>query len=1140
MTWFNQFNQITSHVQNFARDVFDQDGNYNSGQSSNQEGNSASAAETIESLRQEKTRLEDSLLQLDQQYQEEMSKVILIKDELQNKLKRAEGELEQYRKGVTPMAPAAVHEVSLDDWGDDWGDGGTPPVVFSARSSGDPSPLTAVGSSAAKLDETAHELLELRSSLEEAQRQLEAGQGIKLEFEKLKHENNTLKNRLEALEQENENLEAELEGIRSEEAVTSGGSVSSAKKYETFCKEVVSVLLGDAELSDEKLSEARVGLSDLSDKVQRFEHSTNTVVKNLELIADQKKTILTEKIALEDELRSLRNVNEELKTIQGQLKKATTDREAIAAKLEKAKTSEAMLIQQIAELNARERVADVSNHMEVQTEAEKRITLMKQQLECEQAAVQELQAELEKVRASAANSVEAIEHELTANKEALVELKQSLAESLSQLEVAAAREASLTQELQNIQVLLADLQKESISGHDEAAVLLKTTRQQESKILQLTGELQLLRVDESKHIQRAEELEKQVEALSQATLASVNSQEMDEEMANLRQRLETSEQELELLRHSRDSVVSELEAAKHELDMCQQKLVQIQMESGQGHSSTTEQITTYSKQLEAAESERQESANKLANAQRELEALQVVRQALEKGMQQLSTEKEQMIAVVSDKARENNDLKGRLDGLMSALANEKQLTIQLQQQLQQTQGEVQRLQQAPAEPQAATPLLTDKIAALEGEQQTLTRTIQHKGQENAELKQRIQKLLDNESRLNVDVQRLRAHLASEDERHTKEILAHEHRIASLQQKLSEFEANARYTDSSVQAVTAAASERVEILEAELETVSCQRDEALEELSQMEDRLQQSQTSLASLQVVLEQMQREADNQIRTAKKQYEAEQKRKNERILELEAAVAAKEETLSNVSETVQATQRLSEQLEQKNSDLSRLQQKLAESDDQLQAALSKCRKAEGAEGQVEKQLIKNMLLGYFTAPADKKNDVLRCITGYLEFSEGEARKTGLGSGQRGFLGIFGGGQQSTSSGNDPNDSFTNQFIAFLEKESMPNAPLKLPTELNATSHQDSRLRKVISSSLPPDQQLPRQMASSPYRHPPTDNPLFSHLPQQQSTVSSTGDTTSMVTWAPSLAGSSRESTASEPEMLRELLGQAPSSSLS
>lgn len=66
-------------------------------------------------------------------------------------------------------------------------------------------------------------------------------------------------------------------------------------------------------------------------------------------------------------------------------------------------------------------------------------------------------------------------------------------------------------------------------------------------------------------------------------------------------------------------------------------------------------------------------------------------------------------------------------------------------------------------------------------------------------------------------------------------------------------------------MTAAASERVEILEAELTTVLGERDEALENLSQLEDRLQQSQTSLASLQVVLEQMQRERDNQIRTAK-----------------------------------------------------------------------------------------------------------------------------------------------------------------------------------------------------------------------------------------------------------------------------------
>lgn len=85
-------------------------------------------------------------------------------------------------------------------------------------------------------------------------------------------------------------------------------------------------------------------------------------------------------------------------------------------------------------------------------------------------------------------------------------------------------------------------------------------------------------------------------------------------------------------------------------------------------------------------------------------------------------------------------------------------------------------------------------------------------------------------------------------------------------------------------------------------------------------------------------------------KHHEAEQKRAQERISELEAAVAAKEETLSNVAETVQSTQRLSEQLELKNVALSRLQQKLTEKDTQLQAAFSKCREAEGAEGRVEK----------------------------------------------------------------------------------------------------------------------------------------------------------------------------------------------
>ena len=186
-------------------------------------------------------------------------------------------------------------------------------------------------------------------------------------------------------------------------------------------------------------------------------------------------------------------------------------------------------------------------------------------------------------------------------------------------------------------------------------------------------------------------------------------------------------------------------------------------------------------------------------------------------------------------------------------------------------------------------------------------------------------------------------------------------------------------------------------------------------------------------------------------------------------------------------------------------------------------------------------MLLGYFTAADDKKPDVMRCITGYLEFSEEESRRMSPG-GPRGLFGIFGGSHPAHQNANDvriafffpclrlfdvvvvetfrspfflfklfprPQESFTNQLIAYIEKESTPSTPLRLSTEPAV-----DRLRKVSSSSCPPEQ-TQRQLSSSPFR---PDNPLFSHLPTSPIAPSST---------------SSQASTTSEPDVLREILAQ-------
>lgn len=645
----------------------------------------------MESLRAEKQRLEDSLLQLDQQYQDEMGKLILIKDDLQAKLKRAEGELEQYRRGVTPVAPAPDHEVDLDDdWGRDWGDGG-PSAVGSSAAGDQLQPSNGrLLTASATLDETAHEVLELRASLEEAQRQLEAAQILKVDLEKLRHENSTLKNRMEALDQENEQLEAELDSLRSAESNTgrneaatvkpaAGEDLSKLTVFEEFCKEVVSVLLGKDDLSEAHLDEARRGLRMLSEKVTQFEKSAENVTANVELLEDQKNEILAEKQALEQELDRLRGAAADLKTVEAQLKKATLDREAMAAKLEKAKKHEALLQDRLAEMDSA--TVASSDQDEALKQADQRLVEMQTKLVAQQTAVHDLQTKLEAASETHEHALAALKADVFAKTEEIADLTRALTEARSQAEAANSRQASVLQELQNVQMLLGELQNASGNEREEAASLLKKTREQDSELQQLRGELQLLRMEESQKVSRVEELEEQLQSLQ--LTASSGDQATAEEMAKLRQLLEVSDQELELLRHSRDSVANELEVAKLELDNCQQRLLQLEQQEGSA--------SAMANQVHAAK--QAEAAAQLAAAQKEIEALQVVRQALERGMQQLTSEKEQMVAVVSDKARENADLKARLDGLMGALANEKQLVGQLQQQLQQVHGEVTRMQQ---------------------------------------------------------------------------------------------------------------------------------------------------------------------------------------------------------------------------------------------------------------------------------------------------------------------------------------------------------------------------------------------------------------------------------------------------------------
>lgn len=91
--------------------------------------------------------------------------------------------------------------------------------------------------------------------------------------------------------------------------------------------------------------------------------------------------------------------------------------------------------------------------------------------------------------------------------------------------------------------------------------------------------------------------------------------------------------------------------------------------------------------------------------------------------------------------------------------------------------------------------------------------------------------------------------------------------------------------------------------------------------------------------------------------------------------------------------------------------------------------------EGKVDKQFIRNLVVGYFNAAADKKQDVARLLASILEFdfNEQEMKKARVkldpSSYEHGHRRQNSTSSTASFSGHD--ESFAQQFVHFLEEES-------------------------------------------------------------------------------------------------------------
>jgi chromosome segregation ATPase len=97
----------------------------------------------------------------------------------------------------------------------------------------------------------------------------------------------------------------------------------------------------------------------------------------------------------------------------------------------------------------------------------------------------------------------------------------------------------------------------------------------------------------------------------------------------------------------------------------------------------------------------------------------------------------------------------------------------------------------------------------------------------------------------------------------------------------------------------------------------------------------------------------------------------------------------LAEYNEALSAAQRLSDQIEKKDSMINTLRNTMQDKDKQIQQYEHNFRDLQSTSGsRVEKQLVKNILLSYFHTPVDKRQEVVPLLGALVGFTQEEYRK--------------------------------------------------------------------------------------------------------------------------------------------------------
>ncbi|NXC40307.1 TRIPB protein, partial [Penelope pileata] len=345
--------------------------------------------------------------------------------------------------------------------------------------------------------------------------------------------------------------------------------------------------------------------------------------------------------------------------------------------------------------------------------------------------------------------------------------------------------------------------------------------------------------------------------------------------------------------------------------------------------------------------------------------------------------------------------------------------------------------------------MQEKAVTFQQERDQVMVALKQKQMESSALQSEMQHLREKEQRLNQELERLRNHLLEMEDSYTREALAAEDREAKLKKKVSILEEKLVSSSTAVENASHQANLQVESLQEQLNLVSKQRDETVLQLTISQDQVKQYALSLANLQMVLEQFQQEEKAMYSAELEKHQKQTAEWKKKAENLEEKVVSLQENLEEANAALDAASRLTEQLDIKEEQIEELKKEGEIRREMLEDVQNKLMNLiNSTEGKVDKLLMRNLFIGHFHTPKNKRSEVLRLMGSILGMKKEELDQL-LSEEQRGVTrwvtGWLGGGTGSKSVPSTPlrpthqtgfNSSFSELFVKFLETESCPSLP--------------------------------------------------------------------------------------------------------